>query len=195
MTVVYFALVFLFFAVVALSIAFLALARQTGILYERIAPMGALMNDSGPKVGELSPSFSLNSLMGNTVNIGKGRNRALLVFFLSPTCPICKKLLPVLRNIRKSEGHWLDVVLASDGDTNKHQRFIDTAGLSDFDYVVSTELGLGYRVSRLPFAVVLDARGRVSAKGLVNTREQLESLFNAHEMGIESIQGYLEKSH
>ena len=30
-----------------------------------------------------------------------------------------------------------------------------------------------------PFAVLLDGEGVVKAKGLVNTREQLESLFNA----------------
>ncbi len=79
-----------------------------------------------------------------------------------------------------------------DGDAAKHQRFIETADLKAFPYVVSTELGLAYRVARLPFAVLLDSNGTVKAKGLVNNREQLESLFNAHEMGIGSIQGFLE---
>jgi hypothetical protein len=40
--------------------------------------------------------------------------------------------------------------------------------------------------------VLLDSTGTVKAKGLVNNREQLESLFNAHEMGIGSIQGFLD---
>jgi len=31
----------------------------------------------------------------------------------------------------------------------------------------------------LPYAVLLDDQGLVRAKGLVNNREQLESLFNA----------------
>ena len=83
------------------------------------------------------------------------------------------------------------MVLASDGDEDKQRRFIDNARLDDFDYVLSTELGLGFRVARLPYAVVLDRTGAVRAKGLVNTREQLESLFNAHDMGVASIQNYI----
>ena len=171
------------------------LARQVGILFERIAPMGAMVSDHGPKVGERSPTFALSSLTGDeTVTIGSARDKALLVFFLSPTCPICKKLLPILRSVRDSESDWMDIVLASDGEEEKHRRFIANAGLSDFPYVISTELGLGYRVARLPFAVLLDKEGVIRAKGLVNSREQLESLFNAHDLGVDSIQAYLENA-
>ena len=191
MTALTFAVVFLGLAFLALCFGFVVLARQIGVLYERIAPMGALMNDSGPKVGEQSPKFTLESLNGGVVSIGTVKENATLVFFVSPTCPICKKLIPILRSIRSSEGDWLTVVLASDGDEDKQRRFIDNARLDDFDYVLSTELGLGFRVARLPYAVVLDRTGAVRAKGLVNTREQLESLFNAHDMGVASIQNYI----
>ena len=191
MTALTFAVVFLGLAFLALCFGFVVLARQIGVLYERIAPMGALMNDSGPKVGEQSPKFTLESLNGGVVSIGTVKEKATLVFFVSPTCPICKKLIPILRSIRSSEGDWLMVVLASDGDEDKQRRFIDNARLDDFDYVLSTELGLGFRVARLPYAVVLDRTGAVRAKGLVNTREQLESLFNAHDMGVASIQNYI----
>ena len=191
MTALTFAVVFLGLAFLALCFGFLVLARQIGVLYERIAPMGALMNDSGPQVGEQSPKFTLESLNGGVVSIGTVKETATLVFFVSPTCPICKKLIPILRSIRSSEGDWLTVVLASDGDEDKQRRFIDNARLDDFDYVLSTELGLGFRVARLPYAVVLDRSGAVRAKGLVNTREQLESLFNAHDMGVASIQNYI----
>ncbi|WP_035692898.1 methylamine dehydrogenase accessory protein MauD [Azospirillum halopraeferens] len=191
-TILTFALGVLWLVVIALIIALFALARQVGVLFERIAPMGALINDSGPRVGEATPRFALPSLTGGTVTIGPGAERSTLVFFVSPTCPVCKKLLPVLRSVRQSERAWLDVVLASDGEEEKHRRFIETADLKAFPYVVSTELGLAYRVARLPFAVLIDGAGTVRSKGLVNTREQLESLFNAHEMGVASIQSYLD---
>ncbi len=195
MTLIYFMLLFLFLVALGLILAFFVLARQVGILFERIAPMGAMVSDHGPKVGERSPTFALSSLTGDeTVTIGSARDKALLVFFLSPTCPICKKLLPILRSVRDSESDWMDIVLASDGEEEKHRRFIANAGLSDFPYVISTELGLGYRVARLPFAVLLDKEGVIRAKGLVNSREQLESLFNAHDLGVDSIQAYLENA-
>jgi methylamine dehydrogenase accessory protein MauD len=178
-------------AVVGLLVAFLVLARQVGVLFERIAPMGALVTDTGPPLGAATPLFRLESLTGGTVCIGPRAGRSMLVFFLSPICPVCKKLLPVLRAIRSAEGNWLDIVLASDGDRARHERFIASAKLQSFPYVVSSEMGLSYRVARLPFGVLIDADGVVRAKGLVNNREQLESLFNAQEMKVRSIQDYL----
>ena len=47
------------------------------------------------------------------------------------------------------------------------------------------------RIGKLPYAVLLDQQGRIRAKGLVNSREQLESLFTASELGVASVQDYL----
>lgn len=193
MNLIYFALAALLLMVAALTVGLLALGRQIGILFERISPMGALVNDSGPGVGQQTPLFSLSSLTGGTVSIGPKPNRSTLVFFVSPTCPVCKKLLPIVDSVRKAEGKWLDVVLASDGEKAQHQRFIETAKLSSFPYVVSTELGLAYRVARLPYAVLLDEHGTIRAKGLINSREQFDSLFNAYDLKVGSIQSYLDQ--
>lgn len=192
MNALIFAVGVLWAIVLALIVVIFALARQIGVLFERVSPMGALVNDSGPKIGDTTPVYTLPNLNGGAVTIGPKPNRSTLVFFVSPTCPVCKKLLPILRSVKSDEGKWLDVVLASDGEVVKHKRFIDTAKLGDFPYVVSTELGLAYRVSRLPFAVLFDEHGTIKAKGLINNREQLESLFNASEMGVGSIQNYLD---
>lgn len=186
--------VLLWAVVLALLVALLALARQIGILYERIAPMGALMLDSGPKVGAAAPAFELESLTGVRIAVGgAGRTRSQLLFFLSPTCPVCKKLLPILRSTRHSERGWLDVVLASDGDRAEHLAFYQKAKLADFPYLLSTELGMALKVGRLPYAVLIGEDGRIRAKGLVNSREQLESLFTAKELGVASVQEFLDQ--
>ncbi len=182
------ALILLWAVVVALGIVVIALGRQIGILFERVAPMGALMTDAGPKIGEASPKFALQAVgSGKPVFIGARVGRSILIFFLSPTCPVCKKLLPVLKSAQKAERTWLDIVLASDGDAHKHEAFIAGHKLDGFAYVLSSDLGMTYRVSRLPYGVMLDGEGTVRAKGLINNREQLESLFNAKEMGVASI--------
>lgn len=175
-------------------IALWALARQVGILYERVAPMGALITDAGPKLGEASPTFDLAALSGGTVAIGGPHERSQLIFFLSPTCPVCKKLLPILKSASAAEKSWLDVVVASDGDSTQHLAFYRDAKLQHFPYVLSTDLGMTYRVSRLPYAVLLDEHGIIRAKGLINNREQLESLFNAKEIGVGSVQDYLQRT-
>lgn len=195
MSILYFAVLFLFAAVIVLGFGFFVLARQIGVLFERIAPMGALMDESGPKIGENAPRLTLESLTGNPIIMGEPSAKATLLFFLSPTCPVCKKMLPILRAMANTEKKWLALVLASDGEVDKHRRFIEHAGLADFPYVLSTELGLAFRVARLPFAVLIDANGKVQAKGLVNSREHLESLFNAHEAGVSSIQQFIEARH
>ena len=183
--------VLLWLAVLALLVVVFALARQIGILYERIAPMGALMMDSGPKVGESAPAFELPGIDGAPVAIGAPAAASTLLFFLSPTCPVCKKLLPIIKSVRKAEGDRLRVVLASDGEAGDHQAFRRRADLGDFPYVLSAELGMRYQVSKLPYAVLIDPQGRIRAKGLVNSREQFESLFAAQELGVASEQDYL----
>lgn len=191
MTLLVFAVIILFIAVIGLSVAFFAVSRQVGILFERIEPMGALVTDSGPRVGEAAPQMTLQSLTHGEVQMGRHGLRSTLLFFLSPSCPVCKKLLPVLRSIRTAESRWLDIVLASDGETPAHRRFIAQAALESFPYVVSTELGMTFRVARLPYAVLIDTAGLVRAKGLVNNREQLESLFNAQDMNVASVQEFI----
>ncbi|MBS0443342.1 MAG: methylamine dehydrogenase accessory protein MauD [Proteobacteria bacterium] len=183
--------VLLWAAVIALGLLLWALSRQVGVLFERVAPMGALVTDAGPAVGTASPSFTLRGIQSEPVTIGGAAERPTLVFFLSPTCPVCKKLIPVLKALVRDERRRLSVVLASDGEQADHLRFVREQGLEAMPYVLSTDLGMSYRVSRLPYAVLLDAQGTVAAKGLVNSREQLDSLLNAHDMGTPTIQQYL----
>ncbi|MEJ1158326.1 methylamine dehydrogenase accessory protein MauD [Prosthecomicrobium sp. N25] len=187
------AVALLWVLVIVLAVVVFALARQVGVLFERVAPMGALMTDAGPKVGEAAPRLDLLTLTGGHVHLGSPSARSTLVFFLSPTCPVCKKLLPVLKSARAAEAPWLDIVLASDGDRPAHDVFVREKGLESFPYVLSTELGMAFRVSRLPFAILVDGGGVVRAKGLINNREQLESLFNAKELAVPSIQDYLDR--
>ena len=184
--------VVLWIVVIALGIICFAMARQIGVLFERVAPMGALVTDGGPKIGEAASRLELMTLGATPLVIGQASGRSMLVYFLSPTCPVCKKLLPVLKSAEKAERAWLDVVLASDGDRTSHEAFVRQQKLEAFAYVLSAELGMTYRVNRLPFAVLIDGDGIVRAKGLINNREQLESLFNAKELGVDSIQRYLE---
>ncbi len=181
----------LWVAVLALLGTVFALARQIGVLYERIAPMGALMLDSGPKVGESAPAFDLVTLDGRPFATGGARTKSLLLFFLSPTCPVCKKLLPILKRVAVDEGQWLEIAFASDGDADEHAAFRARAGLQAFPYLLSTDLGMAYRIGKLPYAVLVDEAGKVKAKGLVNSREQIESLFTARDLGVASVQEFV----
>jgi methylamine dehydrogenase accessory protein MauD len=181
--------------VVALGCVVVALTRQIGVLHERVAPAGALAVQRGPEVGDPAPRFALETLGGSTLNFGgeDREGRRTLLFFLSPTCPVCKTLLPTLRRIAGEEG--LRVVYASDGTPSEHQAFAARERIAPDDYVLSRDLGLGFEVSKLPYAVLVDREGIVRAKGLVNTREHVESLFEAERLGVGSLQQYLAADH
>jgi methylamine dehydrogenase accessory protein MauD len=177
-------------AIAILVVAVLALARQVGVLHERVAPMGALTMDHGPEAGSAAPVFDLTSLDGGTVAIGRATGRPQLLFFLSPTCPVCKKLVPVLRSLPSGES-GIDIVLASDGEQAEHLAFYRREKLAPFPYVLSSDLGMTFRISKLPYVVLIGPDGRIAAKGLVNTREQIESLLLARELGVASLQDYV----
>jgi methylamine dehydrogenase accessory protein MauD len=181
----------LWLLVVALAGIAAALARQVGVLHERLAPFGALATPSGPKTGEAAPVLFASALSGDPVRIGgpDESGRSTLVFFASPSCPVCRTLLPTLR--RAAAGEAARIVYASDGDPAEHVAFAREHALDLASYVLSRELGLRYEVAKLPYAVLIDATGIVRAKGLVNTREHVESLFEAERLGVPTIQAHL----
>ncbi len=178
--------------VCVLTLAFLvfALTRQVRSLHGRIAPAGALSVNQTLEVGMRAPAFSLETLQGGSAMIPETGGRQL-IFFLAPDCPISRSMLPVLQSVQRDEGD-VSLVLASDGDDRaEHLSFVAELSLDGIPYAVSEELGRAYGVSKVPYAVLIDSDGQIGAMGIVNSREHLESLFEASELGVASIQDYL----
>ncbi len=176
--------------VLALAGVVLALLRQVGVLHERIAPAGALVGSERPAVGEEAPVLELTDWNGEILRLGGAApdGADTLLFFVSPTCPVCKSLLPVVRSVRDAEK--LRLVVASDGEREEHAPFALAHGLAQERYVLSAPLGLAYQVGRLPYAVLIGADGVVKARGLVNQREHVESLLEARDRGVASLQEF-----
>ncbi|MFT6296153.1 MAG: methylamine dehydrogenase accessory protein MauD [Glaciecola sp.] len=186
--------IILWIAAIALALMVFALTRQVGILHERIAPAGALMPTSGPKVGELTQALELTALNGDAVTIGgvDKNDLATFILYVSPTCPVCKALVPTAQMLVRSEANRMRLILASDGDEiSSHQNYSADMNLDDTPYLLSEELGRTFEVSKLPFAVLIAADGTLRGKGLVNTREHMESLIESMDSGITSVQEYL----
>ncbi len=183
----------LWLLIIALAALVLALMRQIGALNERVAPAGALVGTRGPAVGEAGPVVDLQTWDGRPLRVGgeAENSRDTMLFFISPTCPVCKVLLPIVDSIARRERESLDIIFASDGERSEHESFVANHGLDRKTYTLSQELGLRYEVGKLPYAVLLDASGTIRARGLVNSREHFESLFEAKERGVGSLQEYL----
>lgn len=186
----------LWVTVIALAVVVFALVRQIGVLYERIAPAGALSVNQQLSAGQASPELDVVDLGGNqTLHIGGAkRAKSQLLFFVSPSCPVCKSLIPIAKSISKAEQGWIDLIFASDGDETSMQTFIAEQQLENEYFVNSEILGKTYGVAKLPYAVLIDESGTLQAMGIVNSREHIESLFNVKETGYANLQEYMQKN-
>jgi methylamine dehydrogenase accessory protein MauD len=184
----------LLWLVIALqAAALLALARQVGILHERVAPVGALAMGRGPQPGEVAPKIEARTLANTLVTVGgkQPSDTLQLLFFVAPMCPVCKSLLPTAKAFAQTEA--LDLILVGDGDMAEHREMADRFGIDLSRFVISSEVGRAFHVGKLPYAVLISELGVLVAQGLVNSREHLESLVVAHETGLKSVQEYLER--
>ena len=177
---------------IAMAVINYALLRQIGVLYERVAPAGALMVNRVLEVGQAAPILEALTIDGQRLTIGGSPGRSQLLFFMSPDCPVCKELLPALQSAAQAEADWVDMVLVSDGEEQDHAGYAARHGIEQA-YVVSELPGRQYGVSKLPYAVLIDEKGRIASLGIVNSREHLDSLFEAKERRVASIQEFLNK--
>lgn len=180
--------------ILGLGLALLALARQVGVLHVRVAPAGALLTGKGPVVGEAAPVLDVTTLDGAPLSIGKAlaKGRKQLLLFVSPQCPLCKDLIPIAKNFARSEK--LDIVFVGDDEAKEQQAMIARLDMAGLPFVNGPVVGRTFHVDRLPHAVLIGESGILLSKGLVNSREHLESLVTAHELGVVSVQDYLANS-
>ena len=177
--------------ILAFGVALIALARQVGILHMRVAPAGALATAGGASVGDDTEGLMGQSVDGRMLTLGGARTGVplRLLMFVPAQCPLCKGLIPVARSFAQDERVALTFV--GDDDPAAQRAMIVQQGLQDYDFVNDEAVGRTLGVGKLPFAVLIDEEGTILSKGLVNSREHLESLLIAHEMGVRTVQDYI----
>jgi len=168
-----------FLAIAALSVVIFALARQIGILHERLAPIGATQTQPGLEPGSAMPRIVMRTLEGGAFPIGEQLQRGArqLILFVTTDCPVCRRVIPLALGMA-AEGK-MELVLVGDGTPPEMHEMQARYGMGQTPFVSGPELGLVLQVSRLPFAAVVDDRGTLRAKGLVNTRAHLEQMLAA----------------
>jgi len=182
---------FSWLVLLALVVAVLALARQVGVLHMRVAPAGALTTAGGPAVGNTAPAIPAVTLNGRKQTVGGAAPgvKLRLLMFVSATCPLCKALIPMAKSFARDERTELTFI--GDDSSEAQHEMIARHGLENYLFINGPEVGQAFAVGKLPYAVLLDADGVILSKGLVNSREHLESLVIAHEMGVRSVQDYI----
>ena len=183
----------LWIVIICLAFIIYALTRQIGVLYERVAPAGALAINQTIEVGQSSPNLALQSISSGLIEIGAGKNtgKSQLIFFISPDCPVCKTLMPAIKSSAQSESDWVELIFASDGQEQNHQGYIQQHSIESYPYIISEILGKSFGIAKLPYAVLINNEGTISAMGIINSREHIDSLFEAKDLKTASIQEYM----
>ncbi|MFT8418155.1 MAG: methylamine utilization protein MauD [Acetobacter sp.] len=157
-------------------------------LFQEIAPVGALTNARGPQPGDAGPTGAFATLDGQAMALAGGVVPRLLLF-VSATCPISRKVIPIARSFCVQE--HLELVLAGDDAVAVQTHFAQQTGTPPAQFINDPALGRALEVDKLPAAFLLDQQGVLIARGLVNNREHLESLLNAWESGFGTVQAYI----
>lgn len=165
-------------AVVVLeALAILALVRQLGLLYRRIPPVPARMDANGPGIGEPVRTMVVTDLAENRMEVGGAGQTQRLLVFVAPNCADCADLAPALRSVWKSDRAETDLtVISIEGDPDANRAFVAKHRLGRVPFALSPRAGILYGVSSTPYALLIDADGRLIQKGVVNHLEHLESL-------------------
>lgn len=137
--------VLLWVAVLVLAFAVVVLLRQIGILHARLRPVGVHHANEGPQRDAPAPSAG---------GFDFSAAAATLVVFTSPTCEICRSLLPSLRRL---------------------QRDYDHVRLEEVSHGEATRgVFAAWNVRSTPYVVAVDRGGNVRGGGVANTMEQIE---------------------
>lgn len=136
--------VLLWVAVLVLAFAVVVLLRQIGVLHARLRPVGVHHANEGPRRDAPAPTRRLDFSVAD----------ATLVVFTSPTCEICRSLLPSLRRLQR-DYHDVRLEEISHGPGTRRE----------FD---------AWNVRSTPYVVAVDRDGIVRGGGVANSLEQIE---------------------
>ena len=164
------------------------LTVQVRQLFREVAPIGALTNSKGPQPGDACPAQPFRLLDGTRVSLSHSEATRLLLF-VSATCPVSRKIIPLAQDFCRRE--HVDLMFAGDDATTTQERFVREAGMASARFINDPALGRELEVDKLPAAFLLSQEGVILSRGLVNSREHLESLLNAWESGFSTVQDYI----
>jgi methylamine dehydrogenase accessory protein MauD len=174
----------LWMLVLILALLLISLARQVGALHLRLGPRGALeLDDEGPPLGEAPPPIETRDIDGEAATIG-GPGTPQFLLFVSPNCLICRSILPSVPVVSKV-GKMAPYVISDAPDELDSREYASIRGATRV--ILGPGIAETYAVPGTPYAIVLDARGVVRAKGTVNNLEQMEGLVDTATARLRSV--------
>lgn len=130
----------------------------------------------GLLVGEQAPMFVALDQSGNEINLAHFQGQRRLLAFVLPGCPICPGALRVLHKVLQENPNLVGFVIGSPDESENYAYAIEQnirIPLLTPDSELTEKM---YHVLGFPLIFVLDERGVIRAKGVVNRDERMQEL-------------------
>lgn len=162
-----------------LVVVVLAHSRLLGQLHYRLRPAGARALLDGPELGARISPLRAWRLDGSPWTWDFPADGDLLLVFVSPQCQTCNELMPHVKDFVRAHPDVPLVLLSTLDDLPMNRAYVGYRRLERLTYVVNPELADVLRVDGTPYALRINRAGVVTAKGIVNHYEHLQSLKDA----------------
>jgi methylamine dehydrogenase accessory protein MauD len=163
--------------VIVLLLGFLVFGtlRALGVLSWRLEQLEATtpkrLGRDGLKPGKRAPDFTLPSTDGKEVCLHDFAGHKVLLVFTQSGCSPCKTVIPELNRLERGDTH---VVVINNGDPDSTRKWDAEVG-ARFPVLAQAQFSISkkYEVFATPFAFLIDAKGVIVSKGIINNRQHI----------------------
>jgi methylamine dehydrogenase accessory protein MauD len=166
----------LWLLVLFLGFLLLGALRALGLLRWRLEQLEATtpsrMGRSGLKLGKKAPDFTLPCVAGGEVSLQDFAGRRVLLAFTMSGCKPCHRIVPEL--IKLQRGGDVQVLVVNNGELEATRQWAGEAGVC-FPMLVQQQFSVSrrYEMYATPFAFLIDERGVIRAKGIINNGQHI----------------------
>jgi methylamine dehydrogenase accessory protein MauD len=166
----------LWLVVLPLGFLLLGALRALGMLRWRLEQLEATtpsrLGRSGLRPGKKAPDFTLPGVCGAEVSLHAFAGRKVLLVFTQSGCAPCHRIVPDLNGLQ-DDGE-VQVLAVHNGDPEGARRWAAEAPVR-FPVAVQERFSVAkrYEVFATPFAFLIDERGTITSKGIINNRQHI----------------------
>jgi peroxiredoxin len=127
---------------------------------------------NGLRPGKKAPAFRLPTVVGPEAALADYAGRKVLLVFVQTGCGPCGAVVPDLNQLHR-EGN-VQLLVVNNADRDKAREWVNEHN-AEFPVLIQEKWAVSkrYEVIATPFAFLIDEKGIVRSKGIVNSKEQI----------------------
>ena len=167
----------LWLVVLCLGFLLLGALRALGLLRWRLEQLEATTPSrtgrGGLKPGKKAPDFTLPCVSGREVSLHDFAGRRVLLVFTQSGCKPCHKVAPELNRLHDAGA--VQVLVVNNGEAEATRQWAAEVK-ARFPVLVQQQFSVSkrYEMYATPFAFLIDERGVIASKGIVNNAQHID---------------------